>query len=554
MPDEFDWEEIADKLTPKQREPASPSGDDADPARLSAYGAAALRDEIAVLSAAVEGARNHQLNTSAYVLAQLCASGALDEQYVRSQLWTTALSIGLSPSETGSTIESGFRAGLAQPRQLDDAQLSPYIDSTPEHPFGSIRGVDLPLDFWSERLVLSRLFEWARSRRVSPWAVLGCALARVVCMAPPNLVLPPIVGSFASLNLFVGLVGRSGSGKGAAERVAREGLRLPRRIEVVTTGSGEGIAHAYKRRKGRGEIEDITDTVLFSVPEVDTLSALAGRQAATLLPELRRGWSGEALGFQYADASRRLRVEEHGYRMSLILGIQPERAKPLLDDADGGTPQRFVWLPAVDPSAPEARPLGPEPMTWIEPSWYAVERLDRFSGLSQFGVCETARKTIEEASDARLRGEQDALDGHALLCQLKVAAALALFESRLDVTDDDWRLAAYVMRVSSGTRSAVAQTLSQRFTQRNRSRAYADAERAVIIDDKRAEAITQYAARRVMTVLRQRESEASNVLRSAVKKDHRPAFDDAIDALLATGQIDRDDSGKGVRYVLREKR
>jgi hypothetical protein len=57
---------------------------------------------------------------------------------------------------------------------------------------------------------------------VGPWAMLGNCLARVVSSIPPNVVLPPTIGSHASLNLFVALVGKSGDTKSTAMRASAD--------------------------------------------------------------------------------------------------------------------------------------------------------------------------------------------------------------------------------------------------------------------------------------------------------------------------------------------
>jgi len=179
------------------------------------------------------------------------------------------------------------------------------------------------------RPVLEHIRVFARARMCSPWAVLGVVLARVVASVPPFVVLPPVIGSAASLNLFVALVGASGGGKGAAEDAVT--LNGP---DVATVGSGEGIAHLYAHRE-KGEVVRDRDAVLFTVPEVDNLVALGQRQGSTLLPQLRVAWMGERLGFSYADKAKALPIPRHSYRMGLVLGVQPGRAG-LLNDADGG--------------------------------------------------------------------------------------------------------------------------------------------------------------------------------------------------------------------------
>lgn len=561
--DPNDVPDIADMLFSKRderkaaRRPAQlPSSNvtPLDDERRSRYAQKALDAELAKLSSAQQGERNDTLNSAAFNLAQLVAAGALDEHSTRAALHATAQSVGLSDSEIDKTIASGFRAGEQKPRELPAQQLVVI-----EHrPTIVVEQVDAPTsseleDFWTSRKLLAHIEQFARARRASPWAVLAVVLARVVTCTPPMIVLPPIVGGIASLNLFVGLVGTSGSGKGAAERVAAECVRT-KHIKQITTGSGEGIGHAYKARKkgGDGGADWLDDdhAVLFSVPEIDTLSALGARSGATLMPELRRGWSGEALGFQYADPTRRLLIEEHAYRMCLVAGIQPARAQALLDDSDGGTPQRFVWVSAADPDAPDIAPDAPAPMTWHAPHWNRPELRD-LHGRIHMTVPQIARDVIDAARLARLREAGEALDGHLLLAQLKLAAAFAIADGRLDIDEHDWQLADVLTRQSTAVRAGIAQTLSAVRTDRNRAVALADAERAVIVDDVTTEAAIARVMRNVLRKLTNVDDMSSSDLRKAIAARDRPVFDVSIDRLLSTGQIKSLDAASGgVRYVV----
>lgn len=401
--------------------------------------------------------------------------------------------------------------------------------------------------FWDARDILSHLHDFARARRVSPWAVLGVALARVITATPPQVCLPPIIGGRASLNLFVGLVGPSGSGKGAAEAVAADALQVGY-IVSHNVGSGEGIAHGYMHHK-KGELvwNDDDHAVLFSVPEIDSLAAQGDRKGATLMPQLRSGWTGEQLGFGYADPTKRIIVPAHEYRLCLVAGIQPGRAACLLDDADGGTPQRFLWLPATDPDAPDHVPAEPTPRVWSRPPLGSLTSV----GGVKLGVCDTARDTIVTNRVARLRGEGDALDGHALLAQLKAAAALALAERRLEVTDEDWRLADLIMRKSAATRAGVVDTLRAKATESNHARAQAEASRAVLVE----ETVLDAAVKRVCkTVVRRLAKEGdwtpSADLRRAVASQHRRYFEDAMTRLVDAGQVEHQESDRGLKYRL----
>lgn len=103
-----------------QREPTGqvPSIPPLVSVRNNAYAHVAMAEEIKAISAAPEGTRNATLNKAAFALAQLVASGALDEGHVRQALEVAALSAGLGEDEARRTIESGFRSGAKQPRDL----------------------------------------------------------------------------------------------------------------------------------------------------------------------------------------------------------------------------------------------------------------------------------------------------------------------------------------------------------------------------------------------------------------------------------------------------
>lgn len=86
------------------------------PATEDAWAQKALHGELAILLAAREGQRNDALNTAAFNLAQIVAGGHLDEALVRGRLVAAGISIALTSDETAATIDSGFKAGLQQPR------------------------------------------------------------------------------------------------------------------------------------------------------------------------------------------------------------------------------------------------------------------------------------------------------------------------------------------------------------------------------------------------------------------------------------------------------
>ena len=241
------------------------------------------------------------------------------------------------------------------------------------HASTKVDAVDIE-NFWSARKSLQQIQAFARARRVGPWALFGSVIVRLVANIPPNVVIPAIIGGPASLNLFIGIVSTSGGGKGSAEAAAVDAIMVPE-VTTMGPGSGEGIAHLFVHRTRQGDIETHATQVILSAAEVETMAALKGRQASTLFPELRKAWTGEPLGFAYVDPTKRLTVGRHKYRLCLLVGIQPEKAGVIFEDADAGTPQRFLWLPANDPDAPDHAPI--QPMAIKDPRHTASLASDR---------------------------------------------------------------------------------------------------------------------------------------------------------------------------------
>lgn len=406
---------------------------------------------------------------------------------------------------------------------------------------------DLEETFWRSREVLEHIRTFARARRASPWAVLGVALVRVTTAMPPHYVLPPAIGSHASINLFVGIVAPSGGGKGAAEAAAGDAVDVGK-LHTSGVGSGEGILHQYvtrKRGKGGlpGGLEQHNDKVLFTAAEVDTLGALHARQASTLLSELRKVWVGEELSFAYVDPTKRLKVERHRYRAGLVVGIQPARAGVLLDDTDGGTPQRFLWMPGNDPQMPDVAPSEPPVWRWEMPTGTSM----RIDGLVELDVCQEARTFIDTEHVRRNRGEGETLDAHTSLCRLKVAAGLGILDGRLGVTEADWVLSGVVMEMSRHTRDAVLTGIRAKVKASNTARALADAEREVVRDEAVTEAVIQRVCRTVMRLVDGLEVPRKHLTQSITSSD-RGFLDAAISRLVGAGQLEVRTDGRATLY------
>jgi hypothetical protein len=425
--------------------------------------------------------------------------------------------------------------------------------------------------FWSSSQQLRDLRQFARARMVGPWAMLGNCLARVVSSIPPHVVLPPTIGSHASLNLFVALVGKSGDTKSTAMRAAADWLKIEPDYAPTKPGSGEGLAKcfAYVRKlpaNQGGGYDQVGKqwSVLAKIPEVETLSATAARGGATIMGTLREGWSGERLGTDYAGDERRIVLADNRYRLCLVIGVQPAKAGPLFDDADGGTPQRFVWLPTTDPGIPDVEPGEPPPLDlgrWIDPPRPATNgsivafdadnercrKLSEPADPSEFVVLdipETAREQIKQTRRAIARGDEsvDPLDSHKLLCRLKIAAALMALEGRRQtITENDWQRAGIVVAVSDATRKHVLDELNDRSVEENTNRGFAAGVRDDIAEQVKLERKVKRVSENIARLLIHKfpGHAARAEVRKRLNSRDREYLEDAEGVLIDAGRIEK---------------
>lgn len=476
-------------------------------------------------------------------------------------LTPTAASLSVATVRAGKDVSDHLAAGWAvvdlnpqptlfrAPRSATAATAA--TAALPEPP-----GVDNdPFDLHP---ALTHVRQAARSRLVSPWATLGCVLARAVAAVEPGVTLPPVVATRASLNLIIAIVAPSGVGKGGAHGCAADLLPGLDTFEAGV-GSGEGIAHAYMRRATKddtkgdgvdgltldGEQVRVRTRALLTVAEVDQLAGVAARRGSTVLPILRSAWSGETLGQLTADATRRLHVPAHTYRACLVVGVQPHRAGVLLDDADGGTTQRVLWSTATDPDVSrnlDDIPDWPGPLDWQPPP---QEKWDiRLPG--------ELWTRLRELRVAVLVGDVEPVDTHLALVQLKVAAALALLDTarrgtdRLTVDMDDWHVAGLIVAQSSRVRDDLARQAAVEAAQRAHAQGVADGHRQVVAGEVVEDAAVARVADRVRRLLNRGALSQGELRRQTASRD-RAHLRPAIDLLVEQGRARVADAEGGER-------
>lgn len=357
---------------------------------------------------------------------------------------------------------------------------------------------------------LAQIRAAAHSRMVSGPGLLLYVLGRVLAEVPPEVELPAVIGSAASLNLGVAVVAESGGGKSALMEVSRE-LLGPRGFDQQlierSPGSGEGMVETYLQTVGRGKSagKQLIDDPrrIMAVDEIGSLGAVQGRNGATIAPTIRTMLTGGMVGQENASAETRRLLFGGTYRLVLFAGVQPTRSDVLLDDADAGTPQRFVWVPADDETIPppEQTPEWPGALGWRMPELDDV-----------VDYPDDVKARIRRDRWEQVRGKDSSgLRGHLNLTRLKVAAALAILHEESAIDGRWWEIAGTIVDASMRLQDECRAALSREVERKRRNAGRLDAVRAEGAAEVRDEKLTR-AARAVAKLVHRhdREAEAPN--------------------------------------------
>lgn len=366
-------------------------------------------------------------------------------------------------------------------------------------------------EFWSQSAVLRSARDFARSRLVSPDALLACSLVLVASWTPPHLTLPGIVGGEASLNFYVALCAASGGGKSSAMAAAKDWLRIvPHGASdletdtplTTTIATGEGLLGAFTtsipKQKGAtvrlGQLDFIQHrrSVRFEVDEIQSLGATMSRESSTLRSFLKQMWTGSAPSTLAADAARTRKLDDHSFRATVVAGVQPASADVLLSDSEGGFPQRWLWVDTYDDGKLSLEELDkcleapPEPYTWTPPracyplplppkpraEGAGAENDEHYvspfvTGRHTDGPHEVVditrslyTKVVLAAQQGRALGQTTGsmtqkLDRHGVLLEEKIAALLAQLHGEVSINEAYERMAEWVKARSDATREAI---------------------------------------------------------------------------------------------------
>lgn len=108
---------LLEMLRPAPPRPAAPATPFVvSPGSYDTYTEKALQDECDAIATAMDGEQNNTINVAAFNVGQLVGAGALSESEAREALRSAARAGNHPESRALPTIESGLRAGMAEPR------------------------------------------------------------------------------------------------------------------------------------------------------------------------------------------------------------------------------------------------------------------------------------------------------------------------------------------------------------------------------------------------------------------------------------------------------
>lgn len=312
----------------------------------------------------------------------------------------------------------------------------------------------LPSDFYEAEPVLAHIRRacYAQLNPPSPDATLGVCLARVAALIPVGVTLAGVGGT---VNFITGIVGPPGIGKSTAHRLGK--ILIPdlgsKTRDSIPIGSGEGMVEQYLRKVKDGTGKDASytkvqewDSAFYYIDEAEGFIARSRAEQSTTLATLRTLWSGADAGAMNAQVETSRHLRDGQYRFAAVFGFQPTYAMDILSGDKAGTPQRFLFVSAIDRRMPDVGPSDPGPLDVAVP----------ISGTIH--VDSEITRIVTERRRRVQRGEieLDPMDAHRDYLQLRTAYLLGvLCGDHAGVTPKWWNLAGIMLDTSRGIVTAL---------------------------------------------------------------------------------------------------
>lgn len=424
---------------------------------------------------------------------------------------------------------------------------------------GSGTSANLPEEFWTAYPVLKHIRDAAHHGVNSADAVIGTALARISVYLDPSVKVDTGIKSPMPLNMFAGLVGSAGTGKSSAYAAAADLLafvlpdpltdlrasEVPRELPV---GTGPGVAEAFMGTtvdpldpKGPKRREQVAHKLLLHCDEGASLVAgiIDNKRGQDIGPTLRQAWSGEVLGQANASADRKREVRD--YTLGLVVNFQLEALAALStpEQMEYGTPQRFVYFSATDPSIPYDAPPDPGRLTVKLPS----EGLHYCDELKA-----QVRREAVERSRGHASGSGNPMEVHRPAMRARLAALLVILcdPGRTVIYPDDVALADMILDTSARIHDTAVEWRRERESaereRQTQRRINEHVAMTVAVDNKDAtvQGLKVRIRKYVTDAGGKAEWTGKKGLRQKFKSTERPLADEAKTGMVAAGELTSD--------------
>lgn len=420
---------------------------------------------------------------------------------------------------------------------------------------------DKEAEFWASTPTLQRVARVAEISSANPWAVLGNALSRAAVTTSCNVRADRrFTGGKkgGNLNLFIAPCGPAGAGKGEAFKAAEAVFHWPE-VKEINIGSGEALLMNLKKTQAEyaedgGTFYQGGTGLLIRTGEVGELGAKGNRQGSTLWEYLKQAYSGEALRNSTIAGKSDADIEDNSYRVAVSIDVQPLKADILLEQSDGGLPQRFAWFDAKPSKVVRAADRTEEMLTELDD---APVFSNPFGAVVEEPVFvlfpEIAFRDYDADKEARLARDEseDNDDAHAFYTRIKVAALLAILHGKKEVSEKLWEHSGYVMEHSGKRLDKCRALLASQETDKQRKRAQSMAtlehyKGKVQKELTQAELPVEGYAKVVLEELKESGRTARRDFNAKVNGTLRPKRNDAIELLIKRGAITEEKEGRKV--------
>ena len=361
---------------------------------------------------------------------------------------------------------------------------------------------------------LEHCFDIARVTGDRPIALVAGHLIQINNEIPYTVKLRSSLGE-EPLNQVVVVIGGTGSGKTAVLRNAESPLywRYPRLRTYhgpTEPVSGEGANMVFQREiRGKGRTpptytwRHAERNELFLLDEVGLLEKRASRQGSTMLETVLVHHSGSHISRAKADGSV-MSMQAGQYKVNWVIGTQPKRSDFFFGESAiaAGLAGRCLWVPVTIEDVGQ----NIDEDDWDYDSSYEIEphvvKLPNWGPASTWGPIyieptEELHRELRRARKLGQLGRVNPLESHTARNKARLAAILAIADSRLVMNDDDVELAEILTQISRKTYQSALAELTEYHNNQNASAGRSDGVRRHHGARRHREMDVQYHAKRI---------------------------------------------------------